>query len=307
MGKKNQPTVRPSASAGENDPGGAFPPTQTILLAAAAAGRWEEFLAAYLRPCWENVAAACRAKGFQLHDADDLFQELVIRLMRPGKFAAVTKRRAADVELAAFTGNLPARYLRYRKLPLESARFRTYLKNVIANLLLEAWRRRKKFRRQVPLVEEPQWSEWLERSIDVSIERHCLRDALQKAVDDLFREVAAASTQGRQRYFAYLYYGYVRQLSHGVIALKFDIDRTTVSEGYGEARKRLIELMQQRLGTDAEEELRDWLNANGPIVAQTFAAYRDAIERAISPAAPRVLAQKDRTPKTLRPAKRNRL
>ena len=64
----------------------AFPETQASVLLEAASGEWGRFLNEYLRPCWCQIIASCRARRLPLTDADDLFQELVLRLIKEGSF-----------------------------------------------------------------------------------------------------------------------------------------------------------------------------------------------------------------------------
>ena len=63
-----------------------FPETDSDILRQAAAGIWEPFFDGYLAPCWQETVTACRARRIPLSDADDLFQELMVRLLRDGRF-----------------------------------------------------------------------------------------------------------------------------------------------------------------------------------------------------------------------------
>jgi DNA-directed RNA polymerase specialized sigma24 family protein len=253
-----------------------FPETQQTLLAAAADGRWNEFLDAYLRPCWKNLAAACRAKGLDLHDADDLFQELILRLMRPGRFGAETLRKAQETGLSQFRGNLPARYLRLRDLPLQSAKFRTYVKAVTANLLAEELRaRRRRARHATP--QELDVVKWLDQSVAQSFDRSRLWEVIRSAVDQLYSESVSARTRGRSRYFAYLYHSTTEGCGPGAIAVRYGLDRATASKGLESAKRRFIEIVQSLCGDDAEQAAR-LIVAEPQETAAIFRVYRAAVE-----------------------------
>ena len=256
---------------------GLFPETNSGLLAAAADGRWEEFLAAYLRPCWKNLLAACRARGLDLNDADDLFQELIVRLMRPGRFGPETLRKIQEEGLSQYRGNLPARYLRLQDLPLQSAKFRTYLKAVTTNLLAEALRERKRRTREAVPVDEIDVQQWLDESVGHSYDRSRTWEVLRTAIEQFYRETATARTRGQRRHFSYLYYTFVGNRSPGIIALRYGLNRATVSEGLDEARRRFVEIVRSLCGDDAENAVR-LLIAEPHEAAEVCQPYSAAVE-----------------------------
>lgn len=254
-----------------------FPETHRGLLAAAAGGRWEEFFAVYLRPCWNNLAAACRARGLELNDAEDLFQELVLRLMQSGRFGSETLRKAQEEGLSQFRGNLPARFLRLGELPLQSAKFRTYLKAVTANLLAEELRNRRRRPRQGTPEEEAGLAAWIDDSVGHSLDRMRTAEVLRAAVEQFHRETRAARTRGRRRYFAFLYFLFVAGRSPGIIALRFGLDRSTVAEAIGDAQRRFVEIVQSLCGDDSDEVVR-LLTTEPEWAADAFRPYAAEVE-----------------------------
>ncbi len=115
-------------------PSDGFSETQTQVLAKAAAGNWGPFFDQYLRPCWREVVIACRSRQIPLPDADDLYQELMLRLLRDAGFTRRIRRvLSQENQDPDFRGNLPARYLKHRELSLRSAQFRTYLSGITRN------------------------------------------------------------------------------------------------------------------------------------------------------------------------------
>lgn len=258
MGKERHETKPPAQSSQRKPPGGEeFPETVTLVLREAAAGRWEAFLATYLQPCWREVVLACRAHQIPLPDADDLFQELMVRLVKDAGFG----RRAAEEmarlgEDANFHGNLPGRYLKYHELPLRAARFRTYLKATIHNLVLETLRQR---RREPKSLEEPSLEgvePWIEASITVGLDRAWCAECVEAAVTQLRDECAQATTKGSRRLLDLLYLTVVERRSVEQIAEHFDVDRTTVSHLLKQARVRLVTLLAAVSGTTEPDELK---------------------------------------------------
>lgn len=225
-----------------------FPDTISEILADAAAGKWDEFLSAYLRPCWREVAIHCRMYGFSDTDAEEMLQELLARL--------VTPRR--DVTLPSDEGakNVPARFLTQRRSGIVTAQFHTWLKAIIKNVVYEFVRSRK--RRQTVRLDQiaPEKLTELESSLTVLLDRHWLRDTLCRAAGDLHRESAAARTKGARRLFVVLVRTTILRESASEIAASCGIDRTTVSELVGRARTRFVELACQAAKIDDPIELR---------------------------------------------------
>jgi DNA-directed RNA polymerase specialized sigma24 family protein len=258
VAKQTRKTKTPAVDTGSF--GDAFPETKTEVLAQAAAGNWSPFLREYLRPCWREVVIACRSRNIPLPDADDLYQELMVQLIRDGRFGQRIRDVLAEQHQDPdFRGNLPGRYLKSQELSLRSARFRTYLKNVIKHLVLGAvrsWRRRPK-----PLADED-WKSlepWIEQSISQSLDRQWVIECLWEAAGQLRLECARARTRGRQRLFEILYLSVVRGKSPGEIAAVYEIDRTTASTLLSEAKGRLVLLLQQTTRITNLEDLKGLL------------------------------------------------
>ena len=234
-----------------------FPETRTEVLQQAAAGNWAPFLDQYLRPCWREVVIACRRHGIPLPDADDLYQELMLRLLREGGFGPHTRGVLAEKEQDAdYRANLAGRYLKFRELPLRSARFRTYLKDVIRNLVLEALRSRR--RRPKPLSDQVEsfLEPWFEQSISQSLDRQWIAGCLVEAAWCLWSESARARTRGQRRLFEVLYLFTVEDRTPADIARQFGLDRTTISGLLTDAKARFMVHLQKAAAIAAVEELR---------------------------------------------------
>jgi RNA polymerase sigma factor (sigma-70 family) len=240
------------ASAGES-----FPETRSSILAAAAAGKWEPFFDAYLRPCWREVVLACRAHRIPLPDTDDLYQELMVRLLRDAGFSRRVRGMLASLEQDPdFLGNLPERYLKFRGLPLNSARFRTYLKDVIKNLVFESLRKARHQPRQLSESEQDSLKPRIEDSISLSVDRCFLSGAFQCAATRFRRECAAATTRARRRLFEILYMVEVEGRSISAVARKYGLDRSTISSLLKDSRARLAFLLRECTGVDDPAELK---------------------------------------------------
>lgn len=245
MEKKLPENDRPAWSPHEL-PDETFPQTRTRILAAAAAGQWQEFADAYLRPCWREVVLECRRHGASLPDADDLFQELWLRLLKTG---ALQVEEVLGEE-GAFRGNLPARFLEHRRRLGRTARFRTYLKQVLAHLL---WERHRAQGRTEALADQPPGAEpWIEQSLSCALDRQLVAASLQLAAEQL-RDECSLTTKGRSRWFELL----VRSTSHGEspgkLAHEWGVDRTTISSQLAQARGRFAEILCELTGlTEAE-------------------------------------------------------
>lgn len=226
-----------------------FPETQTGILALAAEGQWEPFLRTYVHPCWKEVVMACRAKGVSFDHTDDLFQELMLRLMRRSPFGPQARRELVDdKQFQEFRGNLPAKYLLARRSPMKSAKFRTYLKRTIGNLVLEIVRQN---RRQLKTVSQQTPAEllepWVEESVSQLIDRQWFIEGLEEACRALQAESEAARTKGRQRMFDVLYLTTVNGWSAERIAQQFQVHRSTIAGLLREVRVRLLALLRTTL------------------------------------------------------------
>lgn len=258
----------PSAGHGDASPSGraagsrclGLPETRTQILAQAAAGNWGPFLEQYLEPCWREVVIVCRSRQVPLPDADDLFQELMLRLLSDAGFnrrvRSVLARQKQDPD---FHGNMAGRYLKYRELPLRSARFRTYLKRVILNLVREAAR---KAHRRPKQLDDQAWKAiepWMEQSVTRSLDRQWATGCLAEAAWQLWATSYAAPTRGRRRLFDILYLSTVRRQRPETIARKHGITRTTVSGLLTEARGRFVFLLSRITGITDRQELKELL------------------------------------------------
>ena len=259
-----------------------FPETQVDVLRKAAAGDWAPFLEEYLRPCWREVVLTCRQHNLPLSESDDLYQELMLRLLRSsGLNREVRRLMVRENQDPSFRGNLPGRYLylRHLELPVPSARFRTYLKRTIRNLVLDAVR--KAYRRpQRQMVRELAAAEpWIEESITHSLDRRWVANCLLKAAFLLRTESRAARSRGKRRLFETLYLASVEHWPSERIARKFGLHRTTVSDLLSRARSRLAVLLRQTTGVTDSAELRELLAGNidelRNALAQARADYPD--------------------------------
>ena len=89
LGKRAQKRqIYPAIPASIADSRAGFPPTDWSLLRQVADGQWEPLLREYLRPCSRETVLICRRKGLELTDSEDVFQELMLRVMQPGKLGA---------------------------------------------------------------------------------------------------------------------------------------------------------------------------------------------------------------------------
>ncbi len=257
MAKKTARSVRSGRAA---ETGGAFPETQTEVLAQAAEGNWDLFLERYLQPCWREVVITCRSRQIPLSDAEDLYQELMLRLLRDAKFNRETQTLLAQQDQdPGFRGNLPGRYLKYRELPVRSARFRTYLKSVILNLVREATRKRQRHQK---LLDDQAWralEPWVEDSVTRSLDRRWLADCIMEAAWRLRVASDKANTPGRRRLFEILYLSTVQGQSCSEIGRKYGVSRTTISGLLSEARGRFAVLLGGITGIMQMGELKELL------------------------------------------------
>jgi DNA-directed RNA polymerase specialized sigma24 family protein len=231
-----------------------FPETSSKLLAEAAGGDWPRFFAEYLGPCWHEVVCACRQKGLALNNADDLFQELVLRLMRQGSGRLLNR---GNPVVAAPQGNLPARYLENRKRGENTARFRTYLKGVIRNLIQEALRKVKRQPQPLGLEEGGPLEPWVDSSISVSVDRLVITQGIRLAAESLCRAGQGLDRGPGSRLFPVLYAKLVRGEADAVVAERLGVDRTTVSHDYRVARERFLELLSEFTGIEDMADLKE--------------------------------------------------
>ncbi len=231
-----------------------FPETQSEILREAADGVWERFLGEYLRPCWREIVLSCRARRILLGDAEDLFQELALRLMKEGW--SRDKPGARSPPQPSVRGNLPARYLRHRDEGSGTAKFRTFLKCVIRNLVLERVRQRQRWPQSLAAEGCRKIETWLEETVSEAIDRQWLADCLLLAARHLREESARARTRGKRRMFDLLYRSITLRQSAAAIAREYGVDRSVIAEMLPLARQRFLMLLSQVTEIDGVDELQ---------------------------------------------------
>ena len=251
MADKPMGNVGESGDVGHSKSDG-FPETQTAILAEAAEGKWDRFLAAYLAPCWREIAIACRTRRIPLDDADDLYQELILRLLRDGQL-----RLAAEQRETVFKANVPARFLKYRELTLRSAKFRTVLKSVVQHLILEYYRKKKRLPKPIGDLGDAAFDSVIAESVTSSVARQWLAECLRDSARQLQNESQQATTRGKRRLFEVLFRTIVTKESSAEIAAEWRLDRTTVSELVTRSRSRFVELLQQATEIESISELKE--------------------------------------------------
>jgi DNA-directed RNA polymerase specialized sigma24 family protein len=235
----------------------AFPETRTAVLARAAAGDWEQFFRDYLAACWRETRLACRARDLPCAEVDDVFQEMVVRLMKSGR-----SRRSDAPNEHGNHGNLPARFLRNRFQvggPVShKARFRTVLKRVIENLVLEELRRRRRAPRLLADGAEPV-EPWLSESVSAIVEEQWLAACLTQSARRMMMESRAAATRGQRRLFSILHASLVLRKNAATLAQELGLDRTNVAGLLTQARRRLVAILQKTTGIESTSELKKLL------------------------------------------------
>lgn len=264
--------MRKSPAALPN-PAVSFPETQTTLLAEAADGAWTHFFQEYLAPCWHEVVLACRSRQLSLDNAEDLLQELTVRLMREGRFKQEWTPPGQEEELR---GNIPKRFLAHRAAGLPSARFRTYLKKVIKNLIREHARNQR--RQPQPVGDDPVLLEqWVEETIALSVDQRWVAQCLRQAARQLLVESRQARTRGQQRLFQVLHLSVVPGWTPARIAADLGLDRTTVAELLTRARQRFVRILGQLTGISNDAELKRHVASVAEALPQALAAvWEDA-------------------------------
>ncbi|MFO0803081.1 MAG: hypothetical protein U0791_08180 [Gemmataceae bacterium] len=176
-----------------------------------------------------EIAIACRGR-IPVGDIPDLFQELTLRLLKAGE-------SRPEGEAAPIRGNIPHRYLARKRLGVPSAKFRTYLKQVIGNLIREQSRaNRRQAKPQDPVALEPA----VEDSISKAVDRHWVAACLVDAAQRFHGECATARTKARQRQFELLYEATVRGATPADLARTLGLHRTTVTAELADARERFV-------------------------------------------------------------------
>lgn len=254
---------------------GSYPVTQQNVLLDAARGLWEPFVERYLRPCWHELSIVCRQRGIPLPDAEDLFQEFLVRAMQEGRFGNRVRALLREAgEPSGFRGNLAAKYLKYRSLPVPAVRFRTFLQSVIRNLVREAARRR---RREGPRLLEDQLEQiqpCIEESVSRFIDEQWLLDRLRLAAQRLKEESDAARTRGQRRLFQVLCLSAADGVSEEAMARTFGVHRTTIASSLTRSRARFVALMEELIGSENLDELRTLAARHPTALAEALRAAR---------------------------------
>ncbi len=251
-----------------------FPVTQSEVLAEAAAGNWNRFLEQYLRPCWREIVLSCRSRGIPLAEADDLFQELVVRLLREGRLNKV--RSPKNDRREVFRANIPGKYLKYRELSLQSARFRTVLKSVIRNLLLESLRERRKRPRSIGSADGGVFEPAISESVAAHVDRQWIAESLYESARRLAAESDAASTRGKRRLFDVLVRATVRQESSAEIARSYAVDRTTIADLLAQARARFVQILREVSGLDDAKALQSAVLKHPELLIEALARVQSS-------------------------------
>jgi DNA-directed RNA polymerase specialized sigma24 family protein len=267
--------------AAASHPAHPFPETQTAVLVRAAGGDWEPFFAEYLAPCWREIVLACRGR-LPADAASDLLQELAVRLLRDGRSRPVPGE--ADGEAAVPRGNIPHRFLA-RRAGADSARFRTYLKQVICNLIAEQVRRTKRAKPADPNRLPPP-EQAVEDSVSTCLDRRWVLDCLPAAARQFRVESEGARTKARQRWFELLYLATVRGLSAAAIAGRLGLHRTTVVTDLAAARARFVALLGELSGVSSPAELKAHVAADPTRLFAALELVRGQAAAGISAARP---------------------
>lgn len=259
MGRGQNPKSSP-----RSDDADVFPDTQSQILADAAAGNWNEFLAAYLRPCWREVAIHCRMHGFSDADAEDMLQELLARLVTPRTGGKPAQPPGAQ--------NIPARFLAQRQTGIITAQFHTWLKAIIKNVVQEFGRSRRR-RRSVSLDQiAPEELSILESSVTALLDRHWLKETLCRAARELNRESQSARTKGARRLFAVFVRTSLLRESPSDIARDYGVDRTTISDLVARSRARFVELACLATRIEDPSELRAQIERTPVVLLESLRA-----------------------------------
>jgi DNA-directed RNA polymerase specialized sigma24 family protein len=248
-----------------------FPETVMEVLEEAAEGNWTRFFRDYLAPCWREILLSCRNRNLPLDDATDLFQELTVRLLSAGE----SKQNVAGALPGEQRGNIAKRFLHCREVGLQSARFRTYLKKVIQNLIWEQLRDKRRQPKVLASEEMAVLEPWVNDSVSSSVDRQWVNQCLDRAAEQLHFESRAASTRGRRRLFAILYQWMVKGQTAEAIALELGLDRTTVAELLIRSRHRFVEILGQITGIQSREELKRHVEGDPARLIESLTSVHD--------------------------------
>lgn len=258
------------------DPADRFPETLSDLLREAAGGDWDRFFREYLKPCWREIVLACRRRRLPLDDADDLFQELAVRLMREGRSRAgpAPSDPAAGPD-AGQCGNPVKRFLGHREAGQPGAKFRTFLKKVVQNLILEHLRQKRARPLALDGSDGPRLEPWVEDSISLSVDRRWVACCLEQAARQLRAESEAARTRGQRRLFPVLYLSTVKRWKAERMAHEFGLDRSTVADLLSRARQRFVQILGQITGITDPEELKGHVEGESDALIRALSAASD--------------------------------
>jgi DNA-directed RNA polymerase specialized sigma24 family protein len=239
-----------------------FPETQTEVLAKAAAGDWEKFLHQYLNPCWREIRLSCQLRHIPLDDVDDLLQELAIRLMRDGQFRQELPPGGTEAPDVPKVGNVAGRFLAHREAGLPSARFRTYLKQVIQNLLHEYLRGKRRLPATADSDELSALQACVEESVLVSLDRQWVSGCLGRVARKFRDECASTRLKGQRRLFQIFFLASVRGWNTDRIAAEFRVDASTIRGALIQARQRFVQMLSEETGISSRDELKKHVAAN---------------------------------------------
>lgn len=258
VGKKPQDPGKSLPGFTFDESGSEFLDTRSVILKAAAEGDWSEFFSRYLRPIWSEVVKVCRQRNVRLVDAEDMFQEIVLRMLREGSFHPRLHRELTQAGLDAnVRGNLAARYMIHRQLPRPSARFRTYLKRVIHNVILESLRKRRGRERPETPLDVSLLEPMVEESVEESLDREWSLDCQLRAALLLKLDSERARTRGQRRHFDIMERTIVAKQSPQEIADDLALDASTIRELLVHAKAKYLKLLKDVCGKDDFEQLRD--------------------------------------------------
>jgi DNA-directed RNA polymerase specialized sigma24 family protein len=249
-----------SSKTPERHPAAGFPSTRMTVLKRAAKNEWQDFFTTYARACWTELVFQCRHRHIPIDEAEDLFQEFALRLLRPGMSAG------------AAVGNLPGRFLAGLPFQETPAMFRTFLKATIANVLREHLRRRAQ---NVPssLPDDLACDAAIEQSVSRHAEELWLARRLASAVAAFREEAESARTKGKRREFSVLYSDVVGRVATEALAEKLGLARSTIAELLPQARSTFRRHLRSATGIEEADELKSLLQRHPDALVAAFRAF----------------------------------
>jgi len=221
---------------------------------------------------------ACRQHGIPLGEEQELFQEFVTRLVSDSGFGPDIRRLLEEAQQdPALHGNLAFRYLVSRAICSPSARFRTVLKAVIRNVILEASRIRRRFPQAQPQEELERRGAWIEHSVDTWLDRQWAADRIVSAMRDFCQACRVAPTRARRRLFEVLYWASKPGESATSVAQRYGLDPSTIADNIRDARLQLADHLQRATGIRNYDELASLLRRYADVLSNALdTVYREA-------------------------------